>query len=96
MCDVALTCSGFDTLFGPCVFAAVFSPNRLSSDIVNHYGITDYVMQSESQRYSKYKTIKKLNRVALGYFVKLITPEDLSNELLVGDLGDHISAKQIW
>ena len=42
-CDVALYCAGFDTLFGPCVFAAVFSPIEHSDDLVNQHNLTDYV-----------------------------------------------------
>ena len=43
MCEVGLYCAGFDTLFGCCVFAASFSPIRMGKDIINHYGITDYI-----------------------------------------------------
>ena len=31
----------------------------------------------------------------MGYFVKSITPENLSNELLEKDLGDHVSQTTI-
>lgn len=74
MCEVGLYCSGFDNLFGPCVFTAAFSPIRMGQDLINHYGITDYVSQSEAQRFRKYKTIKRLNRSILGFFVKTLTP----------------------
>ena len=95
MCEVGLYCAGFDTLFGSCVFAAVFSPIRMGKDITNHYGITDYVSQSESARFKKYKVIKRLNRIVLGFFVKSFTAQELSNELLIDDIGDRVTQKGI-
>ena len=95
MCEVALYCSGFDTLFGPCVFAAAFSPVRMGKDIINHYGITEYLSQNESARFKKYKVIKRLNRIILGFFVKSMTAQELSNELLVGNMGDRVTQQCI-
>ena len=73
--------AGRGPVLGPMIYAAAFWPIRLHNEI-SKVGFTDSKQLSVIERENYFRTIRKLDGKVMGYELKYIDPEYISNKML--------------
>ncbi len=69
---------GQSYFFGPLVYCVCFSPIENAKDLFKTYQLNEYEKKLQNVN-MQYKLLKSLNKVTLGYFVRAVTPVEISN-----------------
>ena len=66
-------------LFGPSVYVVCFAPPLNSNDLLHTYNLQEQERRS-TQNQLQVRLLKSLNKVTLGYFLKKVDAESVTND----------------